>query len=107
MAVAFHRWFERVHKEVGTSPFRAAVQNFLYTQDPDSPGNVRIQSFINGLLVLVEQLKGMPDPEPAPVLPKMELNPRIQQEYDASVFVPAAFTTVQLGEQEVIKQLDN
>jgi hypothetical protein len=55
-----------ISKQIGDSPFRAAVLNFLYTQDPVQPDKVRIQAFIASLIDFIEQVKDMPDPENPP-----------------------------------------
>lgn len=67
-AAFFDTWFKKVASEIGTAPFQAVVQNHLYTQDPDNPTKVRIQTFIRVLLAYTEKLKSMPDPDPAPIL---------------------------------------
>lgn len=68
IATAFHKWFMRICQECGDTPIRAAIQNYLYLQDPDNPDKVRIQSFISGILELYSQLKDMDDPEDPPIV---------------------------------------
>lgn len=77
-AKVFHKFFMNVSQQVGDSPFRATVLNFLYNQNPDEPEKVRIQSFITALFDFVEKIKDMPDPDPAPVLAELGLTETVQ-----------------------------
>ena len=66
MAVAFDKWFKHIFSECGDTPIRAAVQNYLYVQDPTNPEKVRIQTFIHNLILTYEKLKRLPDPANPP-----------------------------------------
>lgn len=91
VAVLFHRWFMKVSKEAGDSPFRAVVQNLLYSQDPDHPQYLRIQSFIHALNQFIGQLRDRPDPDPPPTVFRIGVSEEAQQEMKK--FKPFSETT--------------
>lgn len=74
---AFGQWFSKINSTMGDVPFRAVVQNFLYYQDANNPEYVRLQSFVNGIVKLVEQLNALPDPEEPPKLVRLTVYPDI------------------------------
>lgn len=78
MAMIFHKWFMKFCDQVGDSPFRTVVQNYIYYQDPNEPDKVRLQSFISGLVEFMDKAKDLPDPDPAPPLTVVELDARLK-----------------------------
>lgn len=79
IAMLCHLWFKNIADQVGNSPFRAVVQNYMYYQNPDEPDKVRLQSFITALIGLYNQIKDLPDPDPAPPLTEVELDKYLQK----------------------------
>ena len=74
LAVIFHKWFMALAKTTGDSPFRAVIQNHVYTQDPENPSKVRIQSFIEALRTFIKQAEAMDDPDPPPTIFETGIN---------------------------------
>lgn len=85
IAAVFHRWFMEVGKQNATAPWTAVVQNFLYTQDPEHPDKLRIQSFVSGLRQFLLQIKDLPDPDPAPTIYEVGITEQAQKEMDELV----------------------
>ena len=111
-AAVFHKFFMNTSKEVGESPFRAAVLNYLYAQNPDDPDKVRIQSFIAGILDFYEQVKDMPDPDPAPAIVEVSITEQARKDMEdervklaAAVAKKAAEDAAAQAEKDKVRQI--
>lgn len=82
VATVFHKWFMEIGKQNATAPWTAVVQNFLYTQDPENPTKLRIQSFVSSLRDFISKIEDMPDPYPAPTIYEVGITEQAQKEMD-------------------------
>lgn len=71
VAMALAKWFDTISDQVGSSPFGATYHNFILYPDPNVNGKLRIQSFSEALVKLVDSLRAAPDPVPPPTLIKV------------------------------------
>jgi|TARA_R110000824_G_scaffold167291_2_gene344202 hypothetical protein len=88
VAMALAKWFDTISDQVGSSPFGATYHNFILYPDPNVNGKLRIQSFSEAMVQLVDNLRDAPDPVPPPTLIKVgKFFPEGQAEVSADVSI--------------------